>query len=89
MTSTDSSPAETTDHGLPLEERLEAAGAAERRLQATMRDKDQLAFNDDHELRQSFRKLIHPGIMRHNSKETALAAMKVCDPDQCHYVRLI
>lgn len=32
----------------------------------------------EHEQRQMFRRLIDPGIYRPNSKETALASLKVC-----------
>ncbi|KAJ7180138.1 hypothetical protein C8R43DRAFT_1056151 [Mycena crocata] len=55
------------------------AAAAERRLQQHRSPSaSELQFSGpEHELRQKFRRLIDPGILRHNSKEQALASLKV------------
>lgn len=62
-------------------ERISVAEAAARRQHASLVDaaeSSQAVFSgDEHDRRQKFRRLINPGITRPNSKETALAALKV------------
>jgi hypothetical protein len=53
------------------------AAAAERRAML-LKQTDHLTEAEQHEKRQSFRRLIDPGIIRPNTQEVATASLKVC-----------
>lgn len=52
------------------------AAAAQRRAETTGAPPEVINIQE-HELRQAFRRLIDPGILRPNSKEVAMASLKV------------
>ena len=52
------------------------AAAAQKRAQSSS-SSDTLTSIQEYEKRQTFRRLIDPGILRPNSKETATASLKV------------
>ncbi|KZT41157.1 hypothetical protein SISSUDRAFT_371604 [Sistotremastrum suecicum HHB10207 ss-3] len=52
--------------------------AVERRLEGTSHeDIDELQFGKERDMRQHFRRLLDPGIMRPNSRETAIASLQI------------
>ncbi len=77
MTSLERAMSEDAEDLDVLEERRAIAAAAERRLRTTIPDHERLAFDAEHDLRQSFRRLVNPGIIRPNSRETASTALEV------------
>ena len=70
---------EPSQSNSPLSREALAAAVAARTasLQAENAKKTAKQLAAEHEVKQAFRRLIDPGIMRPNSRETALEALKV------------
>lgn len=75
MSSPSPDPIPPSDSAEPQRDEIVAA-LQRRQVELTPEDIEELEYERDHELRQAFRRMVEPGIMRGTDKKTALASMK-------------